>query len=677
MVKGRASWPLTLDAWPLALGGFVVLAVAWTWPTAAHLSSRIPHDPGDPILNTWILWWNAHAVPFTREWWNPPIFFPVHGALALSEHLAGIAPIATPLQLAGASPLAAYNVALILSFALSGFFAFLLVLRLTGSRLAAACGGLAFGFGPYRGGQLAHLQVLTSQWMPLILLGLHTFVAPRRTRGQILDREKERNSRSDPRRAAGWLGVFGAAWLVQALSNGYYLLFLPVLIALWIAWFVDWRREPRTGAAILAAWAIASLPLVPMLLEYRTVHRAMVLTRPQDEIRHFSATASSFVQASPMVRLRPGDTPKSDEDYLYPGVTVPALIAAGAVAMLLRRSRQPVFAFYAAAAGVMWLLAFGPAAPDEGLRAVLRPYTLLSHLPGFEGLRVPARFAMLATLAAAIAAGLAAAFLAPQRRSRRAAFGAVVLAGLAADGWLRPMPLFPPPPRIQLPGVANAAIVELPLDEPSVAVSAMYRAMQHRQPLVSGYSGHIPPHYAIMSASLRRGDASPLVFLARGRPLVLVVDDRHDPAGEFRRLVRGLPGVERRETSGAGEVYVLAPAPPRRETQPGARLPVTLEEDADGPRIDLGEPRVIRTIEFPLTHRYLTLPTRMRVTVSTDGASWTTVWEDWTGGPAMEAALRDGREAPVRITVADVNARYLRCTPAPNWLWREIRLFGP
>ncbi len=36
-------------------------------------------------------------------------------------------------------------------------------------------------------------------------------------------------------RTRGWL--FGIAWLLQALTNGYYLLFFPVLIALWLLWF--------------------------------------------------------------------------------------------------------------------------------------------------------------------------------------------------------------------------------------------------------------------------------------------------------------------------------------------------------------------------------------------------------------------------------------------------------
>src|SRR6266511_965256 len=108
----------------------LALALVWTWPLARYLSSRIPHDPGDPILNIWLLWVNAHAIPFTERWWNPPIFYPMPGALALSEHLAGIGLFATPVQWLHADALSAYNVALILSFTFSGFFTFLLVRRL-------------------------------------------------------------------------------------------------------------------------------------------------------------------------------------------------------------------------------------------------------------------------------------------------------------------------------------------------------------------------------------------------------------------------------------------------------------------------------------------------------------------------------------------------------------------
>ena len=44
---------------------FAALSIVWTWPVGAFLASRIPHDPGDPILNTYLLWWNATALPFS------------------------------------------------------------------------------------------------------------------------------------------------------------------------------------------------------------------------------------------------------------------------------------------------------------------------------------------------------------------------------------------------------------------------------------------------------------------------------------------------------------------------------------------------------------------------------------------------------------------------------------
>ena len=288
----------------VALAGFAALAIVWTWPVAAHLTTRIPHDLGDPLLNTWILWWNAHALPFTGQWWNPPVLWPMPGALALSEHLLGLSVVATPLQFAGANAIAAYNVCLLLSYALSGFFAYLLATRLTGSRAAGVCAGLAFGFSPHRAGQLAHLQVLASQWMPLVLLSLHGYL--------------ETGARR-------WLVLFAAAWLLQALSNGYYLIIFPIVIALWLMWFVPWRTKWREGVAIVIVWIASSLPLVPILAKYRMVHTELGLGRTLSDARNFSAAASSFVQAPPLLALWPDGSAPNSELYLFPGLTIPLL----------------------------------------------------------------------------------------------------------------------------------------------------------------------------------------------------------------------------------------------------------------------------------------------------------------------------------------------------------------
>lgn len=654
----------------LWLSLFLALAVAWSWPLAAHLASRLPNDPGDSVLNIWLLWWNAHAVPLTRGWWSPPIFFPMPGALALSEHLAGLAPVTTPLQWAGATPLVAYNAAFVLSFALSGFFAFLLVRRLAerqgappaACRLAGLCAGLIYGFGPYRAGQLWHLQVLTSQWMPVALLAMHAY----------LDEGRRR-----------WLALLGAAWLLQALSNGYYLFFFPVLLGLWLAWFVDWQRQARRGAALIGALATASVPLIGMLLTYANIQQRLGLGRTPGEMVNFSATPSAFLQASELLRFWPGTPAGTSEQFLFPGVTGIALVLLAAAAWLRRRpgglpalASRPPLIFYALAACLLWALAFGPRSAHTS--AWLHPYTLLAWLPGFAALRAPARFVMLATLALSAAAGLAAARLAPRRRPAFAAFAALVVAGTLVDGWMRPLPLALPPGRVELPDLPEAAVIELPLGEGRIDTAAMYRATFHRLPLVNGYSGHVPPHYAILSLALRRGDPSALEELARGRPLILFVNGTYDAGGAMRRLVEGLRDIQPFGGSAAGMMYVLPARSRSPRPMPGPRWPDRRRQSGRFEvELDLGSPRTVRTIGFPLRWHYRELDPRIRVQGSDDGRTWTTVWEDWTGGPALAAALESPLEAPVQLTIADVTMRYLRIYPADVWLQREIAAYGP
>jgi hypothetical protein len=652
---------------------FLVLAVFWTWPLAGHLSSRIPHDPGDPIFNIWLLWWNAHAVPFTERWWNPPMFFPMHGALALSEHLAGIGLITTPLQLLHASPLAAYNTALIVSFALSGFFTFLLVRRLIPPQcdevvrnIGAFSAALAYGYGPYRAGQLAHLQVLTSQWMPLALLSMHAYMA-------------EGHSR--------WLACFAAAWVVQALSNGYYLLYFPVLIALWLVWFVDWRRGGLRGMALIGAFGGASLLLVPILIKYVAVQRGLRLVRTAGEMVMFSARPGSFLNASGMLAFWPSSPTLTTEEFLFPGLTPIVLVTLGATSMVWARRRGrdacsrnrttwSTFGFYAVAAVLMWALTLGPATPDSVIW--LRPYTLLTYLPGFDGLRVPARFAMLATLCAAVAAGVAFSMIAPRSRTVLWLAGILAIVGLVTDGWMRAMPLLAPPGRLALPNGTNGAVLELPPDEGAVDVAAMYRQTQHGLPIINGYSGHTPPHYAILSIALRRGDPSVITELAQGRSLIILVKPAFDPGGGMESLVRELPGIESHGGSSGGQIYVL-PALPVRRVAPDGEMWTAMVRDAasDTVEIDLGQPRVVRTIGFPLRWHYRELDRRIAIQGSIDGQAWSMLWEDWTGGPALAAALIDPLEVPVRITVPDVTTRYLRVHPVPPSLRQELRVYGP
>jgi F5/8 type C domain len=625
---------------------------------AAHLTTRVPHDAGDPLLNIWILWWNAQALPLTERWWNPPMMWPMPGAMALSEHLLGLSVVATPLQLAGASVLTAHNVVLILTYALSGTFAYLLGRQLTGSRAAGVCAGLAFGFSPYRASQLSHIQVLSAQWMPLALYAMHAYLGDGRRR---------------------WLALFGAAWLLQALSNGYFLLFFPVLIGLWLAWFVDWRGAPRRGLALAAAWIAASLPLVPILWKYYAVHSALGLRRTVPEIREFSAVPASFLHPAPMLRLWPEGPAANFELFLFPGVTV-AVLAAVALALAILpgprtawRTRSPLL-FYPLAAIVMGALALGPGGEGQEPASMLRPFSWLLWLPGFDGIRVTARFAMLATLCVSVAGGCAIGRMMRLDARAGSVAAALAIAGFLADGLTDPVPVLSPPGRVILPD-PRAPVVELPMDNIYVSVAAMHRSMAHRQPLVNGYSGHFPPHYNVLTLSLARGDVSGLQYLARQRPLAIIVNDLLDPGHGYRSMIEAIPGITAQGVTAGGSMFLLPPQPAPRLPPASTPLPSSARETGRYQlELDLGSPRALSTIAFPLRQRYANFAARIRIEVSSDGRTWQEAWSGWTGGLAVEATLADPDLAPIRIPVAGAHGRYVRIYPASGWMKDDVTI---
>src|SRR5205085_7442065 len=80
--------------------------------------------------------------------------------------------------------------------------------------------------------------------------------------------------------------------------------------------------------------------------------------------------------------------------------TMPMMVAAAR-----RRSPLP---FYALAAFAMWVFALGPDPEFFRHRALYQaPYGWLMRLPGFDGLRVPARFWMMSLVCLSVLAALA------------------------------------------------------------------------------------------------------------------------------------------------------------------------------------------------------------------------------------------------------------------------------
>lgn len=631
---------------------YFLLAVAWSWPLPLYVATRFAHDPGDPLLNTFILWWNAHVVPLSKAMWNAPYYWPMRDALALTEHEAGLGVVASPIQWLGGSPLLAYNVLLMASAWWSGLAVHMLVRRLTASGAAAWCAGLIWAIAPYRASQLAHLQVLVAWWMPIALLALHGYYEDGRRR---------------------WLPLFGVAWLLQALSNGYYMFFFPVLVAGWIAAFTrrsDWRR----ALAVLCTWAAFSLPLLPVLHKYYTVQRLLNLSRTRSEMQMFGATWASFVHYPPLLRFWPLSGAKTQEDFLFPGL---AGLVAVAAAALLGRPRGALgrpFLFYIGAALVLGWLAAGPSSAQWSAGSLWHAYDWIDWLPGYNGLRVPARFFMLATLCLAIAAGIGVAAIATTRR-RAVATASIVCALAFADGWILPLPLGTPPHAYGMPLASDAHVLELPLDDDGVNIAAMYRATMHGLPVVNGYAGYVPPHTAVIDWALHRGDPSVLTELRRGHALyVLVVN--HESAPQWTALMDAQNDARMIGVSGAGRLYLMPPSAFAPQIAVGAPLAIVHGEESGGwLTFDLGDARAVRAVEVRTRGHFVLLAATVRVETSLDGVAWALAADDPSGALALTGVLREPLAVPVRVLLPDLTARFVRIN-TPVFGLAAVTLYG-
>ena len=168
-------------------------------------------------------------------------------------------------------------------------------------------------------------------------------------------------------------------------------------------------------------------------------------------------------------------------------------------------------------------------------------------IPGYDGVRVPARFAMLVALFLTMLAGEAL-----RRLAARGAAGRVVLAAAAvlfvAEAWFAPMPvnqvwgsaqLQTPPPRVPatageanpvysyIAGMpADTVLAEFPFGDGAWDLRYVYNTTFHWKRILNGYSGHFPAsymkHVAQFANALATPDAAWAAVLESGATHVLV-----------------------------------------------------------------------------------------------------------------------------------------------------------
>ncbi|HEX7155492.1 MAG TPA: hypothetical protein VF618_28765 [Thermoanaerobaculia bacterium] len=294
---------------------YLVLAVLMTWPLAPNLSTAVS-DLGDPLLNAWILDWVCYALTHQPlDLYDAPMFYPGKLPLAYSENLVAIGVLVLPFWLAGATPVALHGIATLLGFALSGYGAFVLARVVTRSFIPSFAAGLFFAFVGFKFDHLPHVQIVFSAWVPLLLAALLIYWRKPSLRHAVF---------------------FGAMWVLNGLTNVYFLLFLAATAIVTFAFFalIGDRRPLRFWLGLGATLVAAMLVLLPFLLPYRIVGKEYKMKRWPGEVAPGSAVWNDWLVASYANRLYgpvADDAKRNPERQLFPGMAIVILTLAAFV----------------------------------------------------------------------------------------------------------------------------------------------------------------------------------------------------------------------------------------------------------------------------------------------------------------------------------------------------------
>lgn len=303
----------------IVLATLAAIVVVMTWPQVLHLADGT-RDWGDPLLNSWIMWWEVHAVRSGNlaGFFDANIFFPHHDTLAFSEFLLPQALVAAPLLLLFDNPVIAYNVVLLLSFLATGFCMYLLGKYLTGDPFAGFVAGLALAFSPFMFSHLSHVQVIGAAGIPLAFLFLQRYFDSGSLRTLL---------------------CFSAAYIAQALANAYYAVYLTYAAAAYIVYRALRDRrlaDARLYRDLAVHTGLSLAVLAPFFGRYVMVTRELGFVRDMGSVAYWY----SFLAAPPINRMYGALTRRYqvDEAALFPGIVVVLLAIAGLIA-----SRDPAW----------------------------------------------------------------------------------------------------------------------------------------------------------------------------------------------------------------------------------------------------------------------------------------------------------------------------------------------
>ena len=486
---------------------YCLCAVGFTWPLTLHLKTHIIGGMGDNIYFVWLVRWyqKAFLEGGGHPFFAPHLNYPQGWNLSTTETSLTSTLPGVPFSLLW-GPIAGYNLAMLLTFVLAGFFMYLWIKDLTRSNTAALLAGFLFSFSPYHISHfvVGHLNLCGIQWFPLFFWGL------------------QRLLRADKRFDLKFALLSGLSLAAIAFTSMYYLymsLIFGVLFGLLMLLFTRFAAFKNKhfwlnlGLALLVSLPFLFYALRPFI---NLAQAGTLASRPIEYAAMYSASPTDFILPATDHFLwgaaanRGFDRSLWNESSLYLGCVTLIL----AVAPLIRNKKsqhRPLIWSAFILVLISLLLALGinlhwnnqpvtwhlpaflqPLFNKSETLVYLPAAWLFNHLPFFDKMRTIMRFAVFALFLLPLLAGLGVQLLETRlTRGWRAAIAVALFAlafldlypGTYAANLTCPAPRAVDAWLAQQPG--SGAVVQLPIQESSDQAQVYY-TLFHQKPFLGG-----------------------------------------------------------------------------------------------------------------------------------------------------------------------------------------------
>jgi len=262
------------------LGVFLVclgLIALWTWPLARDPAHLVP-DNTDPRLFSWVMlsvFWNLLTRPHLLL--HGSAFYPHGASLTFAEPLVTPALLAGPLYALTDNPYLAYNLTLLVFWAVSGWAAYAVTYGITRCHPAAAAAMLVYTLAAPRIQYAVEFQMEMMFGLPLAVYALVRYLETQRVRPLLVFL------------VAFWLQAIAVWYFAVILGCGLVVLALSYALRHWSGW------RPRALLAAGAGGVALAAALGPIAWPFFLTRRELRLERSLDDALGRSADVLSYV----------------------------------------------------------------------------------------------------------------------------------------------------------------------------------------------------------------------------------------------------------------------------------------------------------------------------------------------------------------------------------------------